>query len=141
MSETSLATKTKPWLWPREWFRDEKFWRDVAARAASGIIVLLVGYWSAVLLGYIKQPNGLRSAFQTTVAIAVGLTIVAVVDKYSALKVSKRLSKYMNKWLARMLSTVILTAVDFFFALMIYAVLFGVFTAIKTLLGIDQPLN
>lgn len=59
MSETTeLEKKTRPWQWPGEWFRDEKFWREVTARGLSGIIVLVVGYWAAVWLGYIDTPDG-----------------------------------------------------------------------------------
>lgn len=36
MSEQKLE-KVKPWQWPAEWVKDEKFWRDVATRTASGL--------------------------------------------------------------------------------------------------------
>lgn len=47
----------KPSGWLVLWFRDEKFWRDVASRTVSGLIVLLIGYVYAVVSGYIARPN------------------------------------------------------------------------------------
>jgi len=58
MSDTSDAeAKPKPWQWPGEWFRDEKFWRDVTARAMSGLVIAFILYLFAVFGGYIKPLN------------------------------------------------------------------------------------
>jgi hypothetical protein len=58
MTEQIEDTKTpaRPWLWPSEWFKDEKFWREVTARAMSGVIVLVLAALGAVAAGLIVQP-------------------------------------------------------------------------------------
>lgn len=63
MSEETIDKEkaTKPWQWPNEWARDEKFWRDVATRTASGLLTLFLAYNFAVIAGYLKQPAWLRS--------------------------------------------------------------------------------
>ncbi|MDR6794713.1 peptidoglycan/LPS O-acetylase OafA/YrhL [Pseudarthrobacter oxydans] len=59
MSEIEQADKpVKPWQWPGQWARDHTFYRDIATRTASGLIILLIGYVSAVLLGYVATPDG-----------------------------------------------------------------------------------
>ncbi|MDQ0869008.1 multisubunit Na+/H+ antiporter MnhB subunit [Arthrobacter sp. V1I9] len=76
MSETSEAEKqSKPWQWPGEWMRDEKFWRDVGSRTIAGFIVVILGYFSAIGLGYVQQPNYRRL---TVVAIAVVFALIMI---------------------------------------------------------------
>lgn len=133
------AKRTRPWQWPGEWISDEKFRRDVAARAASGIVVLFVGYWAAVWLGYIQQPNALKSAFETTFLVTMLLAVPIVVDRYSTLKMSQKLAMKMNKWLARLVSTVKLTAFNLVVVITAYFALWAIFIGLKTLLGTDQP--
>jgi hypothetical protein len=78
MTETDeKPAVVRPWQWPGEWFKDEKFWRDVGSRTLSGLIVLLFGYWAALLLGFIKSPDNFKNAFQVTAfAIVFIATIV-----------------------------------------------------------------
>jgi len=57
MSEQVEKVKVKPWQWPAEWVKDEKFWRDVATRTAAGLIVGLIGYVFLVLQGVIQSPS------------------------------------------------------------------------------------
>ncbi len=59
MSESvETEKKSKPWQWPGEWVKDEKFWREVTARATSALIVVLIGYIAAMVLGYVSTPTG-----------------------------------------------------------------------------------
>lgn len=51
--------KAKPWQWPGEWARDEKFWRDVGSRTIAGILVVAFGYLAALAGGYISQPSAI----------------------------------------------------------------------------------
>lgn len=136
--ELEKTRNSKPWQWPGEWMKDEKFWKDVTARAASGIIVLFVGYWGAVILGYIQQPNALKSAFESTFLVALALTSVVVVNKHMNSNLGQRLALRMNKWLARVASFAILMVINVFAAVIVYMALRLVFTAIKTVMGIDQ---
>lgn len=138
MVEISESKKAKPWQWPSDWIRDEKFWRDVTARAASGIIVLFVGYWGAVILGYIQQPNAFKSAFESTFLVALMLTIAIVVNRYMSANVGARLALRMNRWLAHVLSFAIMTVINIFAATLVYVALRFTFFGIKTVLGIDQ---
>ncbi|WP_427007172.1 hypothetical protein [Pseudarthrobacter sp. H2] len=142
MTEQLEETKerVRPWQWPGEWVRDEKFWRDVTARAASGVIVVFVGYWAAVWLGYIRQPNALKSAFATTYLLVTLLTIFIIVDRYASLKASRKLAERMNKWLAHLLSLLIMSAFIVLVVFTEYFVLWLIFSFIKTVLGIDQEL-
>lgn len=55
--------RVRPWRWPGQWFRDEKFWRDVASRTASGLIVALLIYLFAIFAGYVGTPSGLGVLF------------------------------------------------------------------------------
>lgn len=56
--------RIRPWQWPAEWFTNERFWREVAAQALAGVIVLALGYFFAVLAGYVKEPEW-RHSFAT----------------------------------------------------------------------------
>jgi hypothetical protein len=49
--------KARPWQWPGEWFRDEKFWREVTARGLSGHIVVFLAYSAAILLASSKLQS------------------------------------------------------------------------------------
>ena len=37
--------------------RSETFWKDVTTRTIAGIIVVVVTYVGAILLGYLQQPE------------------------------------------------------------------------------------
>ncbi|WP_263120841.1 hypothetical protein [Cellulomonas sp. RIT-PI-Y] len=41
----------------RSWLRDSGFWRDVASRTLSGLIIATIGYIAAVTLGYLSSPS------------------------------------------------------------------------------------
>lgn len=43
--------------WPRIWWHDEKFWREVATRALAGLIVVFIGYMFAIATGYLQVPT------------------------------------------------------------------------------------
>lgn len=74
MSETKeIEKQSKPWQWPGEWFSDQSFWRDVGSRTISGLIVLFLGYWAALLLGFIKSPDNFKNAYLVT-----GIALMAI---------------------------------------------------------------
>ena len=50
---------SRPWQWPREWFRDEKFWRDVGSRTLAAVIAAGIIYLFAVAGGYVARPKTL----------------------------------------------------------------------------------
>jgi hypothetical protein len=54
MEETEV--KSKPWQWPGEWMKDEKFWKDVATRTVSGVLTVGVIYVYGLAVGYFKSP-------------------------------------------------------------------------------------
>lgn len=81
--------RTAPWQWPAQWFNDEKFWREVASRTVSGIIVVTLGFMVAMISGLVPD-NHLRSvriAFALLTLVLFGLhmiimpNIVASIDK------------------------------------------------------------
>lgn len=77
MSETAEKEKqSKPWQWPGEWMRDEKFWRDVASRTASGVLVVVIGLAYAAAAGYITSPDLRRFLF------GLGMSLVILVPGY-----------------------------------------------------------
>jgi hypothetical protein len=81
MSEPVEEVKaSKPWQWPRAWVSDEKFWREVTARALSGIIVVLVAYLYGLMTGYFGQPTGPFRVFMVflLVAVTVGLVMMLI---------------------------------------------------------------
>jgi hypothetical protein len=68
--------KTKPWQWPSEWFRDQSFWRDVGSRTLSGLLVLFFGYWTALLLGFIKSPDNFKNAYLVTGVVLMAIATI-----------------------------------------------------------------
>jgi hypothetical protein len=70
MSEQIEERPVRPWHWPRMWAKDEKFWRDVASRTASGLLILLIGYAYAVVAGYVSLPE---------VQLTLNLAVLAIV--------------------------------------------------------------
>ena len=85
MSETAEKEKqSKPWQWPGEWMRDEKFWRDVASRTLAGAFVVAIGYLVAVANGLLQVPS-IAQIFVGIVFIALGVGIFWLfVAKYQA---------------------------------------------------------
>jgi NhaP-type Na+/H+ or K+/H+ antiporter len=74
VSDQAEKVKTKPWHWPGEWVRDQSFYRDIATRTASGVLVGVIGYSFAVFMGYIQNPGVWNSvsAFIGSVAVTGG---------------------------------------------------------------------
>ncbi|WP_459384533.1 hypothetical protein [Arthrobacter humicola] len=88
MSETAQTEKQfKPWQWPGEWMRDEKFWRDVASRTLAGAFVVAIGYLVAVANGLLQVPS--------VAQVVVGIGFVAA----AACLFSIFVVKY-HKWIA-----------------------------------------
>lgn len=74
MEETEV--KSKPWQWPREWVRDEKFWREVTARGLSGLIVVAIWYCAAVAGGFIAETMVFRTLLAGGAALLyIGITV------------------------------------------------------------------
>lgn len=103
-SEQIEKIKVRPWQWPGEWFRDEKFWREVTARALSGVIVLFLGYWAALFLGYIRTPSALRTSYDVSVAAALIIIAISVLDAYAIKGPSKKMTRFVEaplRWMDR----------------------------------------
>lgn len=45
------------WEWPAQWFRDDSFWRDVAARSLATLVAGGLAYLFALGSGYISRPE------------------------------------------------------------------------------------
>lgn len=60
------------WTWPAAWWRDQAFWRDVATRTTSGLLVVFVAWLFAVVFGYLAVPEILAN-----VTNAIGVLAVA----------------------------------------------------------------
>lgn len=81
--------KLKPSEWPREWWHDEKFWKDVASRTVAGAIVVFLGYLAALAGGYIAQP-------QIYLPLAMG--VIGFLFILNALRVSVKNFKFKEEW-------------------------------------------
>lgn len=91
-AETEEANQLTPvWRWPGRWIKDETFWRDIASRTFSGVIVAFCVYWGAVIMGYIKTPENMHTAFQVTLG---GITTLL-----SSWWTGKFPFKRLRKWL------------------------------------------
>ena len=145
MTETNQTPKTvRPWQWPGESFRDQSFWRDVATRTASGLIVLFIGYWTALLLGFIKSPDNFRNAFQVT---AVLLNAIWVIAWNTKVPISDLRTKLQQRFpgLAQKVGPVVAYVIAFFIQAAILFTLFVIgllilrmlFLVGATLLGIE----
>ena len=69
--------KSKPWQWPGEWLKDEKFWKDVASRTLSGVLAVGVIYIYGHAVGYFKTP----AIVGTTIAVVgmCGMTLIMLI--------------------------------------------------------------
>lgn len=145
MSETTeLENKTKPWQWPGEWFRDEKFWRDVGSRTLSGLIVLFFGYWAALLLGFIKSPDNFKNAFQVTAFVLVAIATIAWNEKLPTKPMRVRfqarfpaLNGSVGGVVTYLIAFAMQTAILFVIVLVGLIILRLIFTAAAALLGIE----
>ncbi|GGV28253.1 hypothetical protein [Paenarthrobacter nicotinovorans] len=87
-----------PWQWPLEWWLDEKFWRDVATRTVSGLVVLLIGYIVAVTSGLLGIPD-LRKVLAVILVIAGAILIGFPFVRLSR-KIIKLIKKHVTpRWL------------------------------------------
>jgi multisubunit Na+/H+ antiporter MnhC subunit len=67
--QTEEKPQLRPWQWPGEWLRDEKFWKDVATRTVSGALVVFIVFLVGVSNGLLKVP--------TVMNIVIGLFLIA----------------------------------------------------------------
>ncbi|QHF24215.1 hypothetical protein GTU73_09455 [Rathayibacter sp. VKM Ac-2804] len=74
---------SRPWNWPREWWYDEKFWREVTTRTIAGVlaalIVLLLSYLTALILGIFKLPSARQIISVVLLVAAVPLVLMGLV--------------------------------------------------------------
>lgn len=98
MEETKA--KSKPWQWPGEWVNDEKFWREVTARATSALIVVIIGYIAAMVLGYISTPTGKQTINLVVLALMLGFCIFCTIwfHRIGWLPNSRRPGIYKFTW-------------------------------------------
>ena len=80
------AKSSKPWEWPGEWMRDEKFWRDVGSRTIAGYLVVVMGYFSLVALGYLQQPDLLRSIIMFATGLAAGIISLTMITLFGEVR-------------------------------------------------------
>ena len=74
--EPAAENQQSPWYkWPAEWRRDEKFWREVATRAIAGLIVVILGYVGAVLLGYLQKPDFVNNTANVLAILCIILMV------------------------------------------------------------------
>jgi hypothetical protein len=153
---TTEEKKVRPWQWPGQWFKDEKFWREVLARALSGIIVLFFGYWAAVWLGYIQSANVLSDIFKSAVTVVVATTTWLWLNNFPYERVGRKLRRLSirpgtysrlrryNKlwlWMDRIEVVLIMVLCSLATVLVDYYVVRFIFEAIRLGLGIQQPLR
>ncbi|WP_437773541.1 hypothetical protein [Arthrobacter sp. KNU40] len=138
-------TESHPLRWPGEWLRDEKFWRDVASRTASGLIILFVGYWTALIIGFIKTPDNFKASYQVTVGMLIVVLAVWWEGRFPSRKIRNRLTIRFRlrfpRWFARLHARTI-TLVLQLGSLMLIAILAGIvlkiiFNVAARILGID----
>jgi cation transport ATPase len=115
--ETKEAVgRSKPWQWPGEWVKDEKFWREVTARATSGLLVVFVGYIAAMVLGYISTPTGKQTINLVVLASMLSFCMFCTIWFYRSGWLSSRRRTGTNRfmwvllligiWLAALLAVV-----------------------------------
>jgi len=83
-------------MWPLAWWKDHTFWRDVAARTASGLLVVILGYVGAIGLGYIGTPDGRRVAFTVAMFIVWVLTILGWIVIFPSRQVVAKLPERLS---------------------------------------------
>ncbi len=164
--EQVVDKKVSPWQWPGEWFRDEKFWREVTARALSGIIVIFLGYWAALYLGYIRTPSALKTSYDVTVVAAAIVLFLLTLGRYifigtpyTVRRVTMALTRRLGwrplprrrgksnallrrarNWATSFIEVYILLVMYMVTVLIAYLVLWLLFSAINTVFDLNQPL-
>jgi fumarate reductase subunit C len=88
---TDEKPKVRPWQWPREWWHDEKFWKDVASRSLSGAFVALLIFLTGLFFGYFKSPDVTLKALQALDwVLVVILGLFALLTAYEGFFSKKR---------------------------------------------------
>lgn len=82
----------KPWRWPIEWFHDEKWWREVAARMTSILLAAVVIAVGGVMTGLIDVP-----LIRGLVAIAMFIVLCLAVAFSPMLIVSRQYKKFRKE--------------------------------------------
>jgi len=113
-TEVNNAESTsEPWRWPAQWFKDEKFWREVASRTVSGIIVVTLGFMAAMLMGLFPDSHlrSVRLAFAVLSVLLVGLhsAIMLPIVSFIAKNLTGKRRKY-SVWVIAFGSVFILYA-------------------------------
>jgi hypothetical protein len=49
--QTDEKEPVRPWHWPRQWVRDQSFYRDIATRTVAGVLVVAIAYVFGVIMG------------------------------------------------------------------------------------------
>lgn len=75
---TEVDEKSKPWRWPGEWIRDEKFWKDVASRTLSGVLAVGVIYVYGLAVGYFQTPIIVGTTLAATGMIGFVIVLVTM---------------------------------------------------------------
>lgn len=99
---TDVQKQLKPWQWPGEWVKDEKFWRDVASRAAAGLIVVFIGYLVAVASGLLGLPD-LRKVLAVTLVFAAAIITFLPIVFGSRKLIGAIRNRIQPRWLSIML--------------------------------------
>ncbi|WP_207841260.1 hypothetical protein [Williamsia soli] len=70
-------TRRPWWEWPAQWFRDDSFWRDVAARSLATLVAGGLAYLFALGSGYVSRPETVELIRGVLIAL-IPLVIVYV---------------------------------------------------------------
>lgn len=63
MSEEAETTTAPSSRWVTKWLRDEAFWRDIATRVISGLILAVLTWAGLIGFGYLRAPMHFVSVF------------------------------------------------------------------------------
>ena len=102
MTQPHEPKQLSPWSWPASWARDEAFWRDVASRTVSGILVVfisgLVGYVGLVAGGVLAGPINWVIIVVVGVILVLGGAVIAfaVIAVNAYLRRKSRAEKVMT---------------------------------------------
>ena len=86
----------RPWHWPRIWWHDENFWREVTTRAVAALIVLLIGYLFATAAGYIRLPP-LKTIFAFILCVAMVLISPHMIFLFARIQALTRRDRLARK--------------------------------------------
>jgi amino acid transporter len=118
MNSEDTKPQSAPWHWPREWWHDHTFWRDVATRTVAGLIVVSITAVVAMALGYIATPDGQTMLFALGVAsVAIVLIVISEIIRYRIVRSYRPWKKLPRK--EKLLVALIWTASGILFILFI----------------------